>query len=56
MHVGKVFNQKMSDQNLCMEESDSSTNTPTDITDIEEKEFGDGSQGNNNGHFNFPSD
>lgn len=52
MHVGKVFNQKLSDQSSsCGAESDSSTNTPTDIRDLEEKEYGLESKG----HFNFPS-
>lgn len=53
MHVGKVFNQKLSDHSPCGEESDSSTNTPTDIADIEEKEFGGPMP--SKGHFNFPS-
>ena len=48
MHVGKVFNQKLSDHAHCGEDSDASTNTPTDITDIEEQEFG------GKGHFSFP--
>lgn len=51
-HVGKVFSQKLSDQSRCEQDLDSSTNTPTDIREIEEKEFGLESKG----HFNFPSD
>ena len=69
MHVGKVFNQKVSDQNLaatsecgCGDGNDvggSSTNTPTDIGEMEEKVYG--SAGGSGSvqyktHFSFPTD
>ena len=71
MHVGKVFNQKVSDQNLAVAEcgcgdgsdggSASSTNTPTDIGEMEEKVYGSAGGGESGSmqyktYFSFPTD
>ena len=58
MHVGKVFTQEHQSPGPggCGGEElldSGSTNTPTDITPMEEKEFG--AQNNPPSHFNFPT-